>query len=476
MKKKTLQRSHGQIAVLITLVSVVILIGLNIIVFLMDSRYGLQLDLSEEKRYQLSDVSEEALSSSDTPVEIYMLSDESTMETGNSYTTLVYYLLKQYPRRFPNISLSFVDLVETPSFAARFPQYDLKTYDTVISCGEKNRRIGINDMFSYESDGYSSSVRGSIAEQTITNGILAVSTSTHLNVVCLDGYSGTSPDVFLSLLSSGGASVSHSSLITENIDPEADIALFYDLRNDPDQISLAKLDRWLSNDGAQGKRLMIFLNPYHHLLPNLTAFLKDWNLSIGDGLVVDTTAGNYYSVPYCPIPETVSASLLTENGTKQAPAAFMLCSPVSAEDPADDRHLIEELVVFSKNAAILPLDAKSEEDAVPTAYPAGLIRSDSVPSSSTGLVSDIVLSGSCEAVSAEILTSSSFSNYALFRSLCAGKGALAPTVQVPEKNMKEASLAIPRQTVILCIVVFLVLIPLAVLIAGILIWRKRILG
>ena len=473
-KRKTgaLQRSHGRLSWMISLLSVAILIAANAAVSMIDSRIGLQLDLSEEKKYEVSDVSQEALKDLAKPVEITMLADESAMETGNSYTALVYHLLKQYSRLFPQLSLSFVDLVENPTFASGYPQYDLKTYDTIVSCGEKSRQLSINDMFSYETNGYSSSVRGSVAEQTITNAILAVSAETQLGIVCLDGFSGTSPDALLTLYESVGASVSHTSLVTEDIDPNADVAVLFDTRTDPDEASLAKLDRWLSAGGEQGKTLLVFSNPYHHLLPNLNAFLEDWNLKAEDGLVVDTTAGQYYSVPYCPVAQTVSEALLPADAGTNGTAALMLCSPVSVCSTSDDKHKTEDLLQFSAQAAVLPLDAKSEEDAVPTASPSGIIRSDSVPSAS-GAVSTVILTGSCEAVSAEMLGGTQFSNYLLFSSLAGSAKALASTIRVPEKNMAEATLSMPRQVVILCIVVFLVIIPLAVLAAGILIWLRR---
>ena len=471
-KSGKLQREHGRLSWMISLVCVLLLIGLNAAMYLIDTRFGLQLDLSEEKKYQVSDISAEALAQLEEPVSITMLAGETAMETGNAYTSLVYYLLRQYPRRFPQISLSFVDLVESPAFASQYPQYDLKTYDTIISCGEKSRQININDMFSYETNGYSSQVRGSVAEQTITNAILAVSSSRQLKVVCLEGFSGSSPDALLSLYEDSGAQVTRASLITEDIRADVQTAILFDLQRDPDEASLAKLDRWLSNGGANGKTLLVFSNPYHHLLPAFNDFLADWNLRTEDGLIVETTAGRYYSVPYCPVAQTVSPELLAETDTSKIPAAFMLCCPVSGVNAADDQHLTEVLLSFSENAAVLPLDAKSEDDAVPSASPVGILRSSSIPSAATGAVSSIVLTGSCEAVSSQILGGSTFSNSILFKNLSGG-GVLAPSVRIPEKNMAQAAVSMPHSVVVLCIVLFLAVIPLIILVLGIVIWMRR---
>lgn len=456
----------------ITILTICVIILFNIAIDSLTERYELFVDLTSSKLYEISQTTVKELQALDDAVSITVLADKGTMKSANQYTTQVYYTLLEYPRYSDKITLNFVNLIDNPTFVSQYPEYDLNTYDVIISSDKLTKVLPLNDMFTYNSSGLQNTISSSQAEQLITNGILYTASGKTSKIVVLEGFGDTSPDGLTSLIEKNNGTVISQSLITEEIDQEADIAILYDTRRDLPESALRKIDVWLDNSGNQGKTLMVFSNPYYTDLPNLNSYLAEWNLKLQDGLVVENNNQNYYSVFYCPIAQYADEDFCKDLVSETAPAIMMLSSPIQTLNN-DSQYKTTPLLSFSSTASVLPLEAEDITEAEAISDISGVVLSSRAASEKTGKSSSIYLCGSCEFISSEILSDSTFSNKDFMNCSIENLGDTPPSVSIDAKSLATVSHNMPQTQMIAYIVLFLAVIPCLFLISGGVVWIKR---
>lgn len=332
-KKKFNKRNfkHGTISVILTIVFVAVLVLVNVIVGIISDRFDTDVDLSDAGMYTLEEETEAYIAGVDKEVTITVLNSESNFEaTGEPYKQ-ANELLKKMQLANPLIKIEYKQLDQNPAYAAQFTGESIADNYIVVECSSTaQHKIIVDDLQqalyyasyygtstskgyltvdaeSYMNDYYAAYYSGgsfdpydyiySNIEQEVVSALMFITNDDPVRVAFTQGYEEGDSSALKELLEKNGYSIENINLMqTETIDPEIDFVVIYAPMMDIDNDNLTKLDKFLDNNGAFGKNILYFASAYQPETPNIDAFLADWGLAVERSLVGQSD-GNY-AFPY----------------------------------------------------------------------------------------------------------------------------------------------------------------------------------
>ena len=472
MKRVTDKRrkKYGLLASVITLLGIAAIFVLNLLAGKLEDRYGLRLDLTENSRYALSEETAAALSALSQEVDIYVMQSESALKSGSSYVVQAYELLEGYGRS-GKVNVEYVDLASHPSFASTFSAYSLGSWDIVVACGAKSEQLSFSEMYEYDS--LTGSITASLVEQKVTGAILTVASAEKTKVNVITGYSDALPEDLISLLRSNGFIVSETALLTGDLDAEAEMAVLWAPSRDMDAATLKKLEAWMDNDGQQGKTFFLFLDPNHSGLTNLEAFAAEWGIDVKDGFAFEGNKNFYYQQPYYPIAQYGDMTY-AQSMTAQDVTILALCRPLGTLFESRDSFETDVLLTFTGTSGVLPPEATTLTADMVTGDVDGMVLSTRTLYGADKTQSRLVVCGSALAFSGELITTDVFANgryiAGVFSALSGGEaaatGIVAKSLVSPVHSMSSAEMNA-------AVWIFMVILPLLILAAGLAVYLKR---
>lgn len=157
-------------------------------------RFPLNIDLTSENIYQISDECKDYLQDLEKDVTITILANEGDFSGYGTYYDQAERMIKSFVQNSSKITLEYVDIVQNPSYVNNYPDLSLNVNDILITSEYRTRQLDINDLFYVSTDqsGNISSV-SSKAEKVITSALLAVSSADIPKVVFLTGHGEARP-------------------------------------------------------------------------------------------------------------------------------------------------------------------------------------------------------------------------------------------------------------------------------------------
>jgi len=259
--------------IVISLFGAIILV--NAIALRLSERYNLHFDLTAGALYEIGNETKAFLASLDTPVQIYVLSDEGGF-SGDRYLIQAKRIIDQYPHYSGNITLDYIDYASNPTFAVSFPEFPLSHGDLIIQSGDRVRHLpGINLFYFTHIQEGSISIASSRAEEALTSAIMSVVSDENVRVAFLTGNGTSGGSLFASLLMDNNYEV-HSVGLTNEIPDEYDVLLLFSPTIDLSENVIRSLEAFLYNNGHYGKALLYTASATQGELPILERFLPKW--------------------------------------------------------------------------------------------------------------------------------------------------------------------------------------------------------
>lgn len=302
INKKTLK--YGSVAVVITVVVIALVVLLNVILSVFSDRYNMEFDLTPNGDFAISQETKDYLATLTEDVEICTTVDELVFETSESkYLRQAYEVLKKYSINSERISLNFVDMTVNPTYVEKYKQYydGTITENSIIIYNETTNRvkvISVNDLFNTEINYYtmSQSIVSSKAEQVLTSAIMYITDPEPKTAVLLDVNTQSVVGANIqNLLKANGYDVVKTNPLTEEIDMEADMLILNAPMNDLSPEIIDKLYTFMENGGNYGKNMLYFASMSQNETPNIDAFLAEWGIVVGNGIVSDSNEQNIIS-------------------------------------------------------------------------------------------------------------------------------------------------------------------------------------
>ena len=316
-------------AVTIVLVIAVVVI-INLMANAISERSPIKIDLTPDKRYELSQESIDALENLTQDVEITVtFSKDDFKSMGNYYKQMMRYyynadvdmpfemipnILENYEMHANNgkgsVKVKYVDMNKDPELIAKYRKYysgDISEGSIVVFSekGDSGRVkiISQDDIVAMiQPDSTSSNTNISmnfVGESTITSAILSVTDSHPIRTafvttmngqsICGNAYEGTASN-FSKFLSKNGYDCTDIDIATDSLNPDDyDLIVIPMLSYDLSADIIDKLGDFMYNGGNYDKNMIYIPVPalFSADMPNFTEFLADWSIKVEDSIILD---------------------------------------------------------------------------------------------------------------------------------------------------------------------------------------------
>lgn len=507
-KKASPKRMNNRQRKLFNAVFIVIFLfifaGVNVLaIFLVNKFPSLEVDLTSKGSYTLQASSLEYFNYLEDEITIKVLMSEEQLLSfadDNGSTTYAYQVnqLLREMSQYDNVTLEYMELTATSGSAlsSRYPNVDWTSTDNLIivetAAGDKYKVLTASDVFSYNAEyaySYGMSVMdGQYLEQEVLAAIQRVTSDKVVRVALSVGNGEVVTEsskeynyyTYLPVILDDNAyDVETVNLMTQEPSADTDIIMMVAPSYDLTDSAVDALSKWIQNDGNYGKTFFYVPYEYADETPNIDLFLEQWGMSVMDGYINEndetmTVASanpkelnsfmNYVEGEY------------TENLLDMGKLVLMqYCSPVEILDDTMATPLLQSSDKASIRVSALSEDATEVEYIDSTGEPL-TAAAISTKTNDNEQSSSVVLWGSAYALdSYNIYTYSGYYNNAtyLINMLNTLSHNETETIVIEGVPIDSDYMVVTSAQQVVVFVLFVILVPIAVIVLGIVRWAKR---
>ena len=485
--KSSMQRKrnlkYGGYATVTTIILLVALVLGNVLF----SLTGWRVDLTENELYTPSDETMQVLNSLEDDVTIYGLYNQGTEES--EFNAPVIKLIEAYADLSDRVTFETVDPLTDPTFVNQFLMDDSASLENgslivVNNTTGKYRTVALSDLYEVTSD-YSTltrNVTGFSAEQALSAAIQYVCITDTPVLYQLQGHSeAVLTDDFIDYLSYTNFSVDTMNLVTDGIETlEADTATVILINNPRRDLSDSEYEILL-NYMENGGRMLYLAASDMPELPNFERLLARFGLSIEGGLMIETSQDHYYSHPAYILPELSDESdiSLYMQDEQNAYCLFTMPAAITLNEDRSNRITIQT-VVSTSDGAVIKADGNEayvqEEGDLTGPFNLCVTAEEQVYKESGNVATaKLAVVGSSDFIDIDNANSSPVvtGNYRLTALLCDYLQDSVSQLFISSKSLEEGSIQTTQADFIFYGLIFTVVVPLIIILAGVVIWVRR---
>ncbi|MGI6269305.1 MAG: Gldg family protein [Candidatus Howiella sp.] len=509
---------HGAYSIAFIAVAVAVFVVVNILATALVQRFPLNIDLTAGGDYSVSEKNIEYIKGVTRPVTITVCATEgdyatymaqyasyyysATDSTDGKYYTQAMTLLDEYTKYNSNIQVVYAD-PQSPEFSdikARVGSSASLTYGSILvessfelngETVSRSKVLSFSDLYdvtdstggyaAYYGSGYE--LTGSKVESAVTSAIYSVTSdkttevayiTAHMSSSALDGLNTTLADNNYNV-------TAIDNLIGYEIDESVEVLMIASPTSDYSGAELEKLDAFLDNGGQRGKTLVFFGSSDSPDLPNLYAFLAEWGINCTPGSVYETETNNIYQTNYI---YGMTSKKSDYTASTDSLSRIYLCGgniPMSVGFESQGNRTTTEVMATSDTVTVRPLGAGEDwvpDNAAKQTLSSVIVSQDMVYGSNhEELKSHVLAFSSVDFVSDDWL---SFTGTVGNMEMAIGvfnqlSGRDADSVTFTNKTISVESFS-DQVTVLasnIIKILFVGIVPIAVIVVGIVIWSRR---
>ncbi|WP_024861490.1 GldG family protein [Ruminococcus flavefaciens] len=322
---------YGSMFYIVIILVIAIVVVLNFMVGVIGKRSPMKIDLTPDDRYELSEQSIEAVKNINKDVDITVTAKRDYFEALANYQESQYgyaydipfELIPEFLDKYAvyggkgngSINVKYVDMDVDPDIINKYKKYyngDIERGSIIVAAGERVNVIGASDvmgmitpdMNTYQSTGEAKFIFS--GESTITSAITnvcdahpvkAAFAATMNGASMYDAQSyGDAANAFESeLLEKNGYECTNIDISADEIKPEDyDAVVIFAPSVDFTEDIIKKLSDFLYNGGKYDRSLVYIPDVSKTNLPNIEAFLADWNIKVENEIICDDS----YNIGY----------------------------------------------------------------------------------------------------------------------------------------------------------------------------------
>lgn len=480
---KSRKAKHGTVAIGIVAAVVAVVILINIICSLLVDRFpNIKIDMTANSSFALQEDTTDYVSHLAKNVNVTVLMNKDDFESGGTYMVQAINLLEKMESASDGkLKLDYIDLTENPTFTAKYTDVDWTNssgnYLMVVECGDEYRVLTLDDCFEYDQESYAYygnlNVTGSKVEQAVVTAILNVTTEDKVVVDMIKGNNEQDYSAVKTLLENNAYKVNEISLATQDVEEDAKIAVLFAPSVDLDEQAVSKLSKWLDNDGKYGRTLIYVPTADIQSTPNLDDLLNDWGMSVDRGYVFETS-NDYLVSSRSPYAFLVDYTDYYKDGLKNQgiPVVVSEAHAVNVKDES----VAHSILNTSSKAGIYPINAEEDWDYNDAVKGEPIcVAAEGVKSSTDETESKLVVFGSYIMFDENIMSFNSYNNSAyLMNVINTVSGQDDTGITIETKSIESAELGVSDiATTNAIMVVFVIIVPIAVIIIGLVLWIRR---
>lgn len=471
----------GAVSTAISVIFIALIVVVNVVATVLTDKFPLTIDLTPNSAFALSEESIAYVKGVTQPVNVYVLSRESDLEnSGNLYYTQVKRVIDQYAQYNGNISVSYVDIVKDPTFTTKYPELSLNYGDVLVESGERRRTVSMYDMFnvSYNQQTGQQYIRSSKADEMMTSAIMGVTSDEVITIGILSGHEEEESPALRTLLEKNNFQVVDVNLQSDEIDPSIEVLFWNAPKRDPDESLFKKLDTYLENGMEFGRHMFYTASSEQPDLPNVSAFLEEWGIAVDGGVVAETNSSNVLSFTspfFCTVEYTDTEDYL-ERLSQSIRVTMPFGRPLRTLFDARSGYETKVLLSYSPTSVVRPADAA--EDWAPTEDDLGevpaMVRGQRRRFEGTTLLaSNLFVLSSSSAFDQNVLESKSVNNADYLMSILNTITEREDVITIAPKDLSGDQLGVSLLQAGTIAVIMVILVPLAIIIIGLVIWIRR---
>lgn len=489
-KRFSLRRlKYGGIATAVTVVVAAVVVLINVILSLVAERVNMKIDITPDKAFEISQETIDYLNTISEPVEIVCMADELTYSTAEYiYYKQAYEVLKKYALNCSYVTLRFVDMVKDPTYADRYKSMykgNITQNSIIVSSSKRIKVLSTNDLYNVEMDyqTFSESIRSSKAEQELTSAIMYVTDPDPLTAVMFKSEtSGSSYDNVVDLMNSNGYNVLEIDPLTESIPEDADIVVINSPLNDYDKDLIDRLYSFLDNGGKLGKTLIYIADYTQNPTANIDAFLAEWGIKIGEGVIGDSDQNNTSSQSTFIIGNFIdTADNPYAEGLSDATLPFIsyYSRPIQLMFDTNDHRSTKSLISTADTAYVFTRDmqeaVKNGENikAEYASYSTMALGRKFTFDDNKQVYSNVLVVGSSEMLDEQLTSATYYNNGDYFVSTLNTLTGKTEGVSIVAKDLSSDTFQIDEAKASSIAFVFIVFIPLCTALIGVIVNLKR---
>lgn len=425
------------------------------------------IDLTSEKLYSLTDRTEEFLKGLEEEVTIYCIAGE------NSKDTLLAQTLERFAEQSDRIQVRYVDPLVNPKFYAEYTETPVSANSLIVVSGKRSKVVDYNEIYESQLDysTYTSTVTGYDGEGQITSALSYVTGDDMPKVYLITGHGELGFETaFTSAIAKENVTYETISLLNYDKVPEdAQCIIINAPTSDFSREDAEKVLDYLENGG----NAVVIAAWTAEEMPYFESILHAYGLELAEGVVMEKDMGFYYQNLLYLLPQVEYDSL-----TQGIAGDYRIFVPVARgiqvkEEPEEgitvSPFLTTSEQAFSKINAQESTSYEKEETDLDGPFDIGV---KAVKTGESG-DSQLVLYSS-EGIFTEWANQAvAGANLKLFSNTLGSMVEHVSSVSVAVKSYTVSFLTLPQSSVVWIAVVTVLLIPLAFLAAGIVIWAKR---
>lgn len=274
-----MNKKYQSYLLIYSLIAVAVVLLVNVLMTKISKRVSVELDLTANKRYELSEASYAYLEKYDVDTDIYIVAPETEEDKA------VRAVLEKYESANEHISLKNADIESDPSFGGKYVSGNekLEKNSVIVDGGEKFTVIAADELYAQDSGGE----KGLNAESKITSALKYVSSGTEEHSVCFTV--GHGEEKFKGAVEAMGAenyAVGEVPFSIEELPEDTAMVIIANPTEDFTNDELAKLDYYV----RRGGNIQIYVTANTPELNRLNEYLEKNGISVKENIIVDRQA------------------------------------------------------------------------------------------------------------------------------------------------------------------------------------------
>lgn len=475
---------HGGASVIMTAVFIAIVIFINILATALSDRFpSLDIDMTAQKINTLSEDAVKIAKSVQIDTEILLLVKEDEadkiLNVGNLKYSQVPNLAKKMQEANPKIKVRFVDLDTNPQFVQEYPDQNLSKGYVIIKSEKRTKVLSpMVDLFSASQNQqtgateYVSKVDSALANAVSlvnVDKVPKMSVATGHDELLVAGYRSA----FDQNLKDHGFETAEFNIMTEEIPENTNVVMIPTPSKDYTEAEITKLREFLADETADSSRSILYIaEPTQAKLPLLESFLEEWGVQIQKAIVAETDNNNI-------LPGGDASTIFVQSTSElfSKNSYSYLVSPISAPIKLlfAGNDSISTSSLWTSYDSTYVVENENSDSTKKSAQTVASMSSKMIKKNGEYVNENVIVFTSPSAFTSDFINSSTFGNKQFFTDLFSEiTGADVSQVYIPPVQVNQLDIAASSSLVnILGLGVFTVLIPLAIIVIGLIIFLRR---
>lgn len=423
-------------------------------------------DLTENRLYALTDETKAFLSGLSEDITIYVLTEEGAGDADFSKT------LERMADQSAHIKIKYVSPAKNPNFYQNYTDVQPSSGSLIVEGERRSTVVDYGDIYTYEMDysTYSYQTTGYDGEGQTVSALAYVTTEDMPVFYAIGGHGELElEEKFVNTITKENASCETLMLYSvDEIPEDAQGVILNAPTSDYSKEDAEKVIAFLQKGG----NALIVSTMVEGEMTNFKSILDFYGITEVDGTIVEQDRNYYYQNPYYLFPEIASAEVTAPLADGLVFAPFS--KGLSYDEEADDIHYTPLLTTsgsaFSKTDITDSSDYSKGANDIDGPFTVSL---EVEKSTEDGSVSHAYVVGGESLFTSLADDMAPGNNVKFFSSMISMLADHEFSVAVPVKSLSMPNLVFSAQTAYIAAVLCVIVIPLATLAAGLVVWLRR---